>query len=94
MKLYFVANERKICASAEEAVSQACKGMGLGYYRDDERYIVSKPMVIENRWGVKKLIVTIYDTKYFKLKVRTRKIDIINFEPKDSNVNVEYLGNL
>lgn len=93
MKVYFVANERKVCASVDEAVSQACKGMGLSYYNNDARYVVSKPMVVVNRWGEKRLIVSIYDTKFNKLKIKRRKIDVIDF-----NVNnvpkVEYLGNL
>ena len=93
MKIYFVANERKVCASVEDAVLQACKGMGLDYYRNNERYVVSKPMVVENRWGEKRLIVSIYDTKYNKFKIKRRKIDIIDLV-YNSMQGVEYLGNL
>ena len=93
MKVYFVANERKVCASVEEAVSQACKGMGLDYYKREARYVVSKPMVVENRWGEKRLLVSIYDTKYNKFKIKRRKIDIIDLN-SNSMPMVEYLGNL
>jgi hypothetical protein len=94
MKVYFVANERKVCATVEEAVSQACYCMGLGSYKNDERYVVSKPMVIENRWGEKRLVVSIYDTKYNKLKIKRRKIDVINFFNANNVPKIEYLGNL
>lgn len=93
MKVYFVANERKVCPTVEEAVSQACYGMGLSYYKNNERYILSKPMVVENRWGEKRLIVTIYDTKFNKLKVKRRKIDVIDLNSNSTPI-VEYLGNL
>ena len=92
MKIYFVANERKICASVEDAVLQACKGMGLDYYKNDGRYVVSKPMVVENRWGEKRLVASIYDTKFNKLKVKMRKIDVIDLV-HSSTQGVEYLGN-
>jgi hypothetical protein len=93
MKVYFVANERKVCASVEEAVSQACYGMGLSYYKNNERYVVSKPMVVENRWGEKRLLVSIYDTKFNKFKIKRRKIDVIDLN-SNSTPTVEYLGNL
>ena len=93
MKVYFVANERKVCASVEEAVLQACKGMGLDYYKRDARYVVSKPMVVENRWEEKRLVVSIYDTKFNKLKIRKRKIDVIDLNSNSMPI-VEYLGNL
>lgn len=92
MKVYFVANERKVCASVEEAVSQACYGMGLSYYKDNERYVVSKPMVVENRWGEKRLIVSIYDSKFSKFKIKRRKIDVIDLN-SNSMPKIEYLGN-
>ena len=61
MKVYYVANSRKVCSNIEQAVAQAVKDMGISYI-DNERYVVSKPMVVENRWGEKRLVVTIYDT--------------------------------
>lgn len=93
MKVYFVPNERKVCASVEEAVSQACKGMLLHCYNNDTRYVVSKPMVVENRWGEKRLVVSIYDTKFNKLKIKRRKINIIDLNANDMP-KIEYLGNL
>ena len=93
MKVYYVANERKVCPTVEEAVSQACYGMGLSYYKDNERYVISKPMVVENRWGEKRLIVTIYDTRFNKLKIKRRKIDVIDLNSNSTPI-VEYLGNL
>lgn len=92
MKIYFVANERKICASVEDAVAQACKGMGLDSYKNSDRYVVSKPMVVGNRWGEKRLIVSIYDTKYNKFKIKRRKINIVDLI-HNSMQGVEYLGN-
>ena len=92
MKVYYVANERKVCASVEEAVTQACKGMGLDYYKRDARYVVAKPVVVENRWGEKRLVAYIYDTKFNKLKMRKRRIDVIDL-CANSTPTVEYLGN-
>jgi hypothetical protein len=92
MKVYFVANSRKVCSSIEQAVAQAVKDMGISYLKDNERYELSKPMVVENRWGDKRLVVTIYDKKFNKLKVKTRKIDIVDFD-KEKYINpVEYIG--
>ena len=91
MKVYFVANERKICASVEEAVSQACYGMGLSYFKNNERYVVSKPMVVENRWGEKRLVVSIYDSKFNKFKIRSRKIAVVDLNANDTP-KIEYLG--
>ena len=92
MKVYYVANSRKVCSSIEQAVAHAVKDMGIGYLKNDERYEVSKPMVVENRWEIKRLVITIYDKKFNKLKVRTRKIEIIDFD-KEIYINpVEYIG--
>ena len=92
MKIYFVAKERKVCASVEDAVSQAVRSMGLYHYQNNERYVVSKPMVVENRWGEKRLVVSIYDTQYRKLKIKRRRIDTIDLV-HNSTPNIEYLGN-
>ena len=92
MKVYYVANSRKVCSSIEQAVAQAVKDTGVGYLKNDERYEVSKPMVVENRWGEKRLVITIYDKKFNKLKVRTRKIDIVDFDKEKYIQPVEYLG--
>lgn len=91
MKVYYVANSRKVCSSIEQAVAQAVKDMGITY-RDDERYAVSKPMVVENRWGEKRLVVTIYDKKYNRLRIKRRKIDIIDFEKEKYIQPIEYIG--
>jgi hypothetical protein len=92
MKVYFVANSRKVCSSIEQAVAQAVKDMGVGYFKNNERYEVSKPMVVENRWGDKRLVVTIYDKETQRLRAKTRKIETIDFD-KEKYINpVEYLG--
>jgi hypothetical protein len=93
MKVYFVANSRQVCSSIEQAVAEAVKDMGLSYYKSGERYVVSKPMVVEDRWGEKRLLVSIYDTKYNKFKIKRRKIDIIDLNSNSMPI-VEYLGNL
>jgi hypothetical protein len=91
MKVYYVANSRKVCSSIEQAVAHAVYDMGISYYKAKDRYVVSKPMVVENRWGEKKLIVTIYDTEYNKLKVKRRKIEVVDLD-KECAVVVDYLG--
>jgi hypothetical protein len=91
MKVYYVANSRKVCSNVEQAVAQAVKDMGITY-RDDERYAVSKPMVVENRWGEKRLVVTIYDKKYNRLRMKRRKIDIVDLDKEKYIQPVEYLG--
>jgi hypothetical protein len=91
MKVYYVANSRKVCSNVEQAVAQAVKDMGITY-RDDERYAVSKPMVVENRWGEKRLVVTIYDKKYNKLRMKRRKIDIVDLDKEKYIQPIEYLG--
>lgn len=91
MKVYYVANLRKVCSSVEQAVAQAVKDMGVSYL-DNERYAISKPMVVENRWGTKRLFATIYDKKYNKLKIRTRKIDVIDLDKEKYIQPVEYIG--
>ena len=92
MKVYYVAKSRKVCSSIEQAVAQAVKDTGVGYLKNDERYEVSKPMVVENRWGDKRLVITIYDKKFNRLRVRTRKIDIIDFDKEKYLNPVEYIG--
>ena len=92
MKVFYVANSRQVCSSIEQAVALAVKDMGIGYQKDDERFVVSKPMVVENRWGEKRLVVTIYDKKFGKLKIRTRKISVIDFDKERYIQPVEYLG--
>ena len=92
MKVYYVANSRKVCSSIEQAVAQAVKDTGVGYLKNDERYEVSKPMVVENRWGDKKLVITIYDKKFNRLRVKTRRIDIINLDEEKCISPVEYIG--
>jgi hypothetical protein len=37
-------------------------------------------MVVENRWGTKRIVVTIYDKKFSKLRIKTRKIDVIDLD--------------
>ena len=91
MKVYYVANSRKVCSSIEQAVAHAVYDMGLSYYKSKDRFVVSKPMVVENRWGDKRLIVTIYDMEYNKLKVKSRKIQVIDFD-KECAVVADYLG--
>ena len=91
MKVYYVANSRKVCSSIEQAVAEAVYDMGISYYKEKERYVVSKPMVVQNRWGDKKLVVTMYDIEYKKLKVLTRKIKIVDLD-KERPVVVDYLG--
>jgi hypothetical protein len=92
MKVYYVANSRQVCSSIEQAVAQAVKDMGISYLKDNERYELSKPMVVENRWGDKRLVVTIYDKKFNKLKVKTRKINIVDFDKERYIQPVEYIG--
>lgn len=94
MKVYFVANSRQVCSNVEQAVALAVKDMGISYQQGDERYAVSKPMVVENRWGEKRLVVTIYDKKFGKLKIRTRKISVIDLDKERYIQPVEYLGQL
>lgn len=91
MKVYYVANSRKVCSSVEQAVALAVKDMGITY-RDDERYAISKPMVIENRWGEKRLVVTIYDKKYNRLRIKRRKIDIVDLDKEKYIQPIEYIG--
>lgn len=91
MKVYYVANARKVCSSVEQAVAQAVQDMGVSYV-DNERCVVSKPMVVENRWGEKRLVVTIYDTKYNKLRIRKRKIEVIDFDKEKYIRPIEYVG--
>ena len=92
MKVYYVAKSRKICSSIEQAVAQAVKDTGVSSLDGDERYSVSKPMVVENRWGEKRLVLTIYDKKYNRLRIRTRKIDIIDFDKEKYIQPIEYIG--
>lgn len=92
MKVYYVAKSRKICSSIEQAVAQAVKDTGVSCLDGDERYSVSKPMVVENRWGEKRLVLTIYDKKYNRLRIRTRKIDIIDFDKEKYIQPIEYIG--
>ena len=91
MKVYYVANSRKVCSSIEQAVALAVKDMGISYI-DNERYAISKPMVIENRWGEKRLLVTIYDKKYNRLRIKRRKIDIIDLDKEKYIQPIEYIG--
>lgn len=91
MKVYYVANSRQVCSSIEQAVAHAVKDMGITHI-DNERYVVSKPMVVENRWGEKRIVLTIYDKKYNKLKFRSRKIDIIDLDKERYIQPVEYIG--
>ena len=91
MKVYYVANSRKVCSSIEQAVAQAVKDMGISYV-DNERYVVSKPMVVENRWGEKRLVVTIYDTKFNRLRIKRRKIDIVDLDKEKYVQPIEYVG--
>ena len=93
MKVYYVANSRKVCSSVEQAVALAVKDMGT-YYMDNERYLISKPMVIENRWGTKRIVVTIYDKKFSKLRIKRRKIDIIDLDKEKYIQPIEYIGQL
>ena len=91
MKVYFVPNARKICSSVEQAVTQAVKDMGV-FHIDNERYTVSKPMVVENRWGEKRLVVTIYDKKYNKLRIKRRRIDIVDLDNERYTQPIEFIG--
>lgn len=91
MKVYYVANSRQVCSSIEQAVAHAVKDMGVSCM-DNERYAVSKPMVVENRWGEKRIVLTIYDKKYNKLKFRSRKIDIIDLDKERYIQPIEYIG--
>lgn len=91
MKVYYVAKSREICSSVEQAVAKAVYNMGLSYYKTKERYVVSKPMVVQNRWGDNKLMVTIYDTEYNKLKTRSRTIKVVDLDKEGSAV-ADYLG--
>ena len=92
MKVYYVANSRQVCSSVEQAVAQAVKDMGISYLKDNERYELSKPMVVENRWGEKRLVVTIYDKKFGKLRIKRRKIDIVDFDKEKYIQPIEYIG--
>ena len=91
MKVYYVANSRKVCSSVEQAVALAVKDMGT-YYMDNERYAISKPMVVENRWGEKRIVVTIYDKKFGKLRIKRRKIDVIDLDKEKYIQPVEFIG--
>ena len=91
MKVYYVANSRKVCSNVEQAVALAVKDMGV-YYADNERYAISKPMVIENRWGEKRIVVTIYDKKFSKLRIKRRKIDVIDLDKEKYIQPVEFIG--
>ena len=93
MKVYYVANSRKICSTADQAIALALRDIGLHFYNQKDRYVVSKPMIIENTWGTKRVVVTIYDKNTKKLKIRKRKIDIVNLD--DTVLTpIEYLGEL
>ena len=48
-------------------------------------------MVVQNRWGDKRLVVTIYDAEYNKLRIKSRKIQVIDFD-KECAVVADYLG--
>lgn len=91
MKVYYVANSRKVCSSVEQAVALAVKDMGV-YYADNERYAISKPMVVENRWGEKRIVVTVYDKKFGKLRIKRRKIDVIDLDKEKYIQPIEYIG--
>ena len=91
MRVYYVAKTRKVFSSIENSVANALRDMGLYFYKDNERYNVSKPMVVENRWGDKKLVVVIHDALHNKIKVKTRKIQTFDLEEETPKV-VEYLG--
>ena len=91
MKVYYVANSRQVCSSVEQAVAHAVRDMGVGSM-DNERYAVSKPMVVENRWGEKRIVLTIYDRKYNKLKIRSRKINVIDLDKERYIQPIEYIG--
>ena len=93
MKVYYVANSRKICSTADQAIVLALRDIGLHFYNQKDRYVVSKPMIIESAWGTKRVVVTIYDKNTKKLKIRKRKIDIVNLD--DTVLTpIEYLGKL
>ena len=92
MKVYYVANSRQVCSSVEQAVAQAVKNMGIGYYENNERFEVSKPMVVENRWGEKRIVVSFYDKNYNKLKFKSRKIIVVDFDKEIYIKPVEYIG--
>ena len=92
MKVYYVANLREVCSSVEQAVALAVKDMGV-CYANNERYAISKPMVIENRWGTKRIVVTIYDKKFNKLRIKRRKIDVIDLDKEKYIQPIEFIGN-
>lgn len=92
MKVYFVPNSRQVCSTIEQAVALAVKDMGINYMQGNERFIISKPMVVENQWSTKRLVVTIYDKKFNKLKIKRRRIDIIDLDKERYIQPIEYLG--
>ena len=93
MIIYYVASSRKICENADQAVAQAVKEIGISYLKNDERYEVSKPMIIKSH-GDCFVVVTIYDLVSNKLKVRKRRIDIINTLKSKWIDTVDYLGKI
>lgn len=94
MTIYYVANSRKICENVDQAVAHALVDMGVNYYQHhNDRYNVSKPMIVKAR-GNCFVVVSIYDSAFNKLRIRKRRIDVVNTLKSKWIDPVEYLGKI